>query len=73
MPCNFNDFQHIEKILGTSVNNLVLQKPSKYQVDRTKIVRVCLSVYLLFKASDAKGCNVENKIFLGARHFSLYF
>ena len=42
MPCNSKNFQHIGKILRTSVNNLVLQIPLKFQVDRIKIIRVLL-------------------------------
>ena len=30
MHCNSNNFQHIEKILRNSVNNLVLQIPLKF-------------------------------------------
>ena len=39
MPSNSNNFQHIEKILRSSVDNLVLQILLKFQVDRIKIVR----------------------------------
>ena len=46
MPCNSKNFQHIEKILGTSVDNLVLQTSLKFQVDQIKIVRVLLQVKL---------------------------
>ena len=42
MPCNSNNFQHIEKILYISVDNLVVQIPLKFQVDWIKIVRVLL-------------------------------
>ena len=42
MPCNSNNFQHIEKILFTSVHNLVLQITLKFQVYRIIIVRVLL-------------------------------
>ena len=40
MPCNSNNFQHTEKVLDTSVDNLVLQIPFEFQVDRIKIARV---------------------------------
>ena len=40
MTLNLNNFQHIEKILRISVDNLVLQVPLKFKVDRIKIVRV---------------------------------
>ena len=42
MPCNSNNFQHIKKILRTSIDYLVLQIPLKFQVDRIRIVRVLL-------------------------------
>ena len=46
MPYNSNHFQHIENILRTSVDNLILQIPLKCQVDRIKIVQVLLLVVL---------------------------
>ena len=48
MPCNSNNFQHIKKILRTSVDNLVSEIPNfntqrfKFQVDRKTIIRVLL-------------------------------
>ena len=42
VPCNSNNFQHIEKILRTSVDNSLLQIPSEFQVDRINIFRVLL-------------------------------
>ena len=46
MPCNSKIFQHIEKVLRTSVDNLVLQIPLKFHVDRMKIVRILLLAQL---------------------------
>ena len=42
MRCNSKNFQHIEKFLRSYVDNLVFQRPLKFQVDRIKIVRVLL-------------------------------
>ena len=42
MPCNSNNFQHISKKSCDSVDNVALPVPSKFQVDRLKIVRVLL-------------------------------
>ena len=42
MPCDSNNFQYIEKVLRTSVDNLVLQIPLKFQVERIKIIWVIL-------------------------------
>ena len=40
--CNSNNFQNVEKILRISVDNLFLQIPLKFQVDRIIIVWVLL-------------------------------
>ena len=40
IPCNSNNFPHIEKILRTAAGSLVLQRPLKFQVDRIKFFRV---------------------------------
>ena len=42
MPCNFNNFQHIEKNRNCSVDYSILHISLKFQVDRIKIVRVIL-------------------------------
>ena len=42
MPYNSNNFQYIEKILRTYVDQLVLYIPLQFQIDRIKIVRVVL-------------------------------
>ena len=42
MSCNSNNFQHIEKILRTSVDNSVLPIPLKFKVDGINTVRVLL-------------------------------
>ena len=42
MPRNSNNSQLIEKTLRTCIDNLILQIPLKFQVDRIKIVRVLL-------------------------------
>ena len=42
MLFNSNNSQHIEKIFRIFVDNLILQLSLKFQVDRTKIVRVLL-------------------------------
>ena len=46
MPCDSNNSQQIEKIVGTSVDNLVSQILLKFQDDRIKIVRVLQLVVL---------------------------
>ena len=48
MPCKSNNFQDIDKILGIFVENLVLQVPLKFQVDRIKIGRVLLLAELKY-------------------------
>ena len=73
MPCNSNNFEHIEKILRNSVANLVLKISLKFQVDRITIVRVLLLAELENTVFDAEGCNLKNKIFLGTRSFTLHF
>ena len=40
MPCNSNNFQHIKNILRTYVDNLFLEIPLKFQVDRLKIKKL---------------------------------
>ena len=52
---NSNNFQHIGRILRTSVYNLVLQIPLKFQVDRIKIVPV-IQLAKLKKAVLRKTC-----------------
>ena len=49
MPCNSNNFQHIKKILRTSVDHLVLQIQASLQVDQIKIVRVRLPAELIMQ------------------------
>ena len=75
MPWNSKNFQHIEQILRSSIENSVLQIPIKFQVIRIKIVRVLLldelkntilrtgSLKFAFLSTwtfDAEGYNFEN-------------
>ena len=60
MPCNSNNFYHIEKILGTSVDDLVLQISLKFQVDRIKILRVLLLAELKNAVLRKTRLNVES-------------
>ena len=46
MPCDSNNFQHIVKILPSSVDNFILQIGLKFQVGRIKIVRLLLQTEL---------------------------
>ena len=42
MPCNSKNFQHIKKIVHSSIDNLILQIPFKFQVDWIKIIWILL-------------------------------
>ena len=84
-----NNFQHIEKILRIFIDNLVIQIPLKFEVDRIKIVPDTASLvekcsfditrckvkstYLLPEVFDTEGCVALKKIHLRTRPFVLYF
>ena len=62
MHCKLNNFQHIKKILCTSVDNLILQIKLKFQVDRIKIVRALLLTNLKKAVLRKTSLNVQSLV-----------